>query len=225
MTNKSHEAIDSRSLTRILYEKSTFGAVPTFFRIRGHEAWHPVQFIENTLLTALTFSDGTTHYISDEAKAFADNPGATMTFDELKESMRGNHDQTQRDFYASAIIDDTSIPADRLPPSIPSSEYAIGRRDANILQDLESDLSGAVTDNMTDDLRPEDEPTPGADSAADYIDEPGKPGIENAAYDGSGDSIADSLNSLLRPASTASDLKPDADTTHIAGKFKPKGFA
>lgn len=194
MTNKSHQALDSRSLLRILYEKATFGAVPTHFKIDGHDYWHPVQFVENRLLTALTFSDGTTHFVSDDARAF----------DLIREAQTTEQPKSQE-------VDRMIWPEDQTDESVKSNFYN-ERRDENTIQDMESDLAADVTENMTEEARPIDDPTPGAASAADWADvEPVK------------DPVADSLNSLLRPASAAPSV--DSDTASIASKFKPRGHA
>lgn len=63
MTNTSNFADDNRSIRQIIYEKATFGAPPTHFRLVNDERWHPVQFINNTALAQVQFADGSVHQI------------------------------------------------------------------------------------------------------------------------------------------------------------------
>lgn len=207
MKNKSHEALDSRSLLRILYEKATFGAVPTHFKINGHEAWHPVQFVENNLLEALTFSDGTTHFVSNEARAFDQS---------AKDVPLTTYPSSQEKHPEWPGFDDVKQAE---PMDSPSDYYRpmAERNDLNVMQDMESALDGKVTEAVTEDYRPVDDPTPGAASVADYASDDPEP------TPSTNDPISDSLNSLLRPATSASTA--DSDTAAIAGKFKPRGFA
>lgn len=75
MSNGSSASKDSRPIHQIIYEKATFGAVPTYYRVSGDERWHPVQFVRNEDLLEVKFADGSTVYVNDsEEVAATPNP-------------------------------------------------------------------------------------------------------------------------------------------------------
>ncbi|KAK0039442.1 hypothetical protein Bpfe_031119 [Biomphalaria pfeifferi] len=66
MTNSSQENYDTRPITRIIYEKATFGAPPTHFKIDGDPRWHPVSFADNPALSQVKFADQSISYIKPD---------------------------------------------------------------------------------------------------------------------------------------------------------------
>lgn len=136
MTNISTHSKDLRSVLRIIYEKAAFGAVPTHFQMDApvehlHDTWFPVQFVENPLLSAVQFSDGTVIQVTPNrvntwADAEADLAQAVtegLTADAWRESERELSDQYLRsdpvDTDEDPIPGADSAANEPLPPAPP----------------------------------------------------------------------------------------------------------
>ncbi len=118
MINSSFDSYDQRSITRIIYEKATFGAPPTHYRVEGDPRWHPVAFAENKHLTQVQFADGSisTIYVPPEENGPApegvedngDNiPWPTPLDTEVATSAASDADYV-RNHLDNVVIDDMS---------------------------------------------------------------------------------------------------------------------
>jgi hypothetical protein len=123
MNNFSVESEDTRTITRILYEKATFGAVPVTFKLHGDDRLHPVQFTKHPELGSVQFSDGTTIVVSQ--------PPAPV----LKDSER-DRDPDPNNLTAYAI----PLGHTRLSDDLPETA----------VEDMTADLSELTTQTVTE---------------------------------------------------------------------------
>lgn len=119
--NISMAGHDTRSIQRIIFEKANFGAPPVEFSLAGIEGWHPVQWTQHPRLAAVKFADGSVVYI--------DSPPAYAPMDPIAKG-GDNFPWPETAADSADKIWDRNIQAD-----------------ANLLQDLESELADrAVVD-------------------------------------------------------------------------------
>lgn len=103
--NTSRDSYDNRSITRIIFEKATFGSPPTHFRIGDDPTWHPVVFSQNPLLAQIMFADGSVSIVDADGprgynanrkteKAYPDKTSdSTVSEETLAAISRGEYDE------------------------------------------------------------------------------------------------------------------------------------
>jgi hypothetical protein len=97
----SAESTDSRSISRIIFEKANFGGMPVMYKLAGDERWHTVQWTHNTDLEAIQFSDGSTVHVTpmfSTSKGTADKPPLSPTTDWM-----GNEPESNMRAYTSDV--------------------------------------------------------------------------------------------------------------------------
>lgn len=123
MTNISTHSKDLRSVLRIIYEKAAFGAVPTHFQMDApvehlHDTWFPVQFVENPLLSAVQFSDGTVIQVRPNRVHTWEDAEADLAqavTDGLTEDARQESDHALDAYLYSGLANTTDADDDPIP--------------------------------------------------------------------------------------------------------------
>jgi hypothetical protein len=142
MNNYSHESEDTRPITRVLYEKAAFGAVPVTYKLHNDDRLHPVQFIKHPELGSVQFSDGTTIVVS-QPPAPVLKPEA-MSVEET------------RAYYAEGRTEDGAgkgewpSPHETEWPISPNTRLFSMDLPETATEDMAADLADAVTQTVTE---------------------------------------------------------------------------